>query len=78
MEMGVSGFFLSNDGEGWTTVTIFEFRVFPRERERGKGSRRGWDAALVPEPLNCAEGGLGCRSLILVFVGWLGGLEFGD
>lgn len=53
-EMGVSSFLFSNSGEGWTTVTFF-----PRERERGKGSRRGWDAALVPEPLNCAEGGLG-------------------
>ena len=71
--MGVSGFLFSNSGEGWTTVTFF-----PRERERGKGSRRGWDAALVPEPLNCADGALGCRSLILVFVGWLEGLEFGD
>ena len=51
-EMGVSSFLFSNSGEGWTTVTFFS-----RERERGKGSRRGWDAALVPEPLNCAEGG---------------------
>jgi len=80
VEMGVSGFFLSNGGEGWATVTFFVFRVFPRERERGKGSRRGWDAALVLEPLNCAEGGeLGLSFTYPGICGLVGGgLEFGD
>ena len=45
-----------------------------------EGSQRGWDTALVPEPLNCAEGG-GLR-LSFIYPGVCGlvgdGLEFGD
>ena len=73
------GFFFQTV-EGWTTVTFSVFRFFPRERERGKGSRTGWNTALVPGPLNCAERrGLGLSFTYPGVCGLVGGgLEFGD
>ena len=72
MEMGVLGFFFQAVERVKLRSLFACFGFSHVSGSEGKGVR-GWDVALVLETLNCAEGGgLGCRSFILVFVGWLG------